>query len=92
MGGEMNRAETLLGRIAERWSAVRFDDLPAEAAEVGRPGRPADDFGLQWERLSSKFRGLAAPVVGAEEAERLRRAVADLAPARALALLAQGRR
>ena len=55
-------------------------------------GRPADDLGQQWERLSSKFRGLAAPVVGAEEAERLRRAVADLAPARALALLARGRR
>jgi 2-methylcitrate dehydratase PrpD len=55
-------------------------------------GRPADDLGLQWERLSSKFRGLAAPVVGAEAAEGLRRAVADLAPARTLALLSRGDR
>lgn len=52
-------------------------------------GRPADDLALQRARLSSKFRGLAAPVVGDRRAEELRQAVVDLAPARTLGHLAR---
>lgn len=29
-------SQTLLGRLADRWSAVGFDDLPYDVAEVGR--------------------------------------------------------
>jgi 2-methylcitrate dehydratase PrpD len=52
-------------------------------------GRPAADLALQWERLSAKFRGLAAPVVGEEGADRLRQAVAEAARARTLGKLAR---
>ncbi|HZA00188.1 MAG TPA: MmgE/PrpD family protein [Acidimicrobiales bacterium] len=48
-------------------------------------GRPAADLDLQWERLSSKFRSLASPVLGDAGAEKLRTAVAGLAPARTIA-------
>jgi 2-methylcitrate dehydratase PrpD len=51
-------------------------------------GRPAADLGLQWDRLSSKFRGLVSPVLGDARAEELRDAIAGLAPARALGQLA----
>jgi hypothetical protein len=39
--------------------------------------------------LSAKFRGLAAPVVGEEGADRLRQAVAEAARARTLGKLAR---
>jgi len=81
------RAETLLGRLAERWSAVGFPDRPPEAAKAGRHCM------LDWLGCAlAGSRGLATPVIGAEPAERLRRAVTDLAPARSLALLSRGHR
>jgi 2-methylcitrate dehydratase PrpD len=52
-------------------------------------GRPAADLALQWDRLSAKFRALAAPVLGDEGADRLRQAVVELAPARTLGRLAR---
>jgi 2-methylcitrate dehydratase PrpD len=53
-------------------------------------GRPADDLDRQWDRLSTKFRALAAPAVGPAGADTLHRAVAGLAPARAIARAAAG--
>ena len=43
---------------------------------------PAADLDLQWQRLESKFRSLAGPVVGAEQAAALVRAISafDAAP------------
>nr|MDQ3385046.1 NAD(P)H-dependent oxidoreductase [Actinomycetota bacterium] len=41
-------------------------------------GRPATDLLLQQERLTAKFLGLAAPVLGAERAAALRDAVASI--------------
>jgi 2-methylcitrate dehydratase PrpD len=32
----VTRTETLLGRLAERWSATGFDDLPEEVTAIGR--------------------------------------------------------
>lgn len=48
-------------------------------------GIPAADLDLQMARLSSKFRGLAGPVLGEHGADRLREAVVGGAGARALA-------
>src|SRR5262245_4172908 len=53
-------------------------------------GRPAEDLDLQWDRLSAKFRALAAPVIGPDAATPLHTAVARLAPARAIARAAAG--
>ena len=52
-------------------------------------GIPATDLGLQMARLSSKFHGLAAQVLGEEGAEHLRRAVLDQAGGRVLAELSR---
>lgn len=50
-------------------------------------GIPATDLGLQMARLSSKFHGLASPVLGEKGADHLRQAVLDLAGGRDLARL-----
>ncbi len=50
-------------------------------------GIPATDLGLQMDRLSSKFHGLAGPVLGKKGADRLRQAALDLAGGRDLAML-----
>lgn len=51
-------------------------------------GRPADDLTLQGERLRTKFRGLANPVIGQVRTQQLLEAVVGLAPAGTIAQLA----
>ena len=51
-------------------------------------GRPAADLAAQWSRLSSKFRGLAAPILGEVRTVALRDAVVRLASVRELTGLA----
>jgi hypothetical protein len=41
-------------------------------------GRPASDLGAQWQKLSSKFLGLVAPVIGAGCAHQLHAAIASI--------------
>ncbi|MER7542562.1 MmgE/PrpD family protein [Spirillospora sp. NPDC127506] len=48
-----------------------------EAVDVGEPAAP-DQLGHQWDRLETKFRTLAAPVVGASRADALVALVAGL--------------
>jgi hypothetical protein len=38
-------------------------------------GQPAEDLDRQWELLSAKFFGLAAPIIGNERASRLHAAI-----------------
>jgi 2-methylcitrate dehydratase PrpD len=45
---------------------------------------PETDLDRQWQRLSAKFRGLAAPILGSEGAERLLAAVSAVESARSL--------
>ncbi len=50
---------------------------------------PATDLDQQWRRLVAKFRGLAAPVIGAGKAEQLLAAVEGLEEAESMAAIAR---
>jgi len=49
---------------------------------------PATDLDQQWRRLAAKFRGLAAPVIGVDRAERLLAAVEKLEETASMAKIA----
>jgi hypothetical protein len=75
-----------VGRAATQATVVVVTTGDGERHEAeDDTGRPAADLALQWDRLSAKFRALAAPVLGPEGAEALHTAVAGLHPARAIA-------
>lgn len=75
-------------RVGTRSKVVVVDRSGRRLEVEDDTGRPADDLDLQWDRLSSKFRALAAPVIGASRAEQLRDAVTSSVPARELGQLA----
>lgn len=84
--------------LRDKVRVVPLGDRPGTRSEVivtttdGRKlqaeadtGIPAADHDLQMTRLSSKFHGLADPVIGEERARQLRQAVVDLSGGRDLA-------
>jgi 2-methylcitrate dehydratase PrpD len=64
-------------RPAESTVIVHTRDGNERTATVDA-GRPADDLGVQWQRLSSKFTSLATPVIGADAAARVHELVSRI--------------
>lgn len=66
------------GRVGTQSTVVVVTRSGARVEADDDTGQPAAGLDVQWARLSSKFLGLAAPVVGEERARELHAAVAAI--------------
>jgi 2-methylcitrate dehydratase PrpD len=66
---------TVSGRVPTQAAVVVRTTNGMELSADADVGQPAKDLDRQWELLSAKFFGLAAPIIGNEQASRLHAAI-----------------